>query len=406
MDVSIAAQFADVVDTVVGSDVVDAEDAAVTAVEYGDCFQTVCGAVEDGEVLNEEVATLNVSSFELACSSAESGVVVDVESDGAALVFEDEGGDDVAVVTMATWQNDVGNVSDVGENETVVTSDVVTVHVTGSNGSNVVNAVDIEDTTVTLVLGLGSSGELEAVRKSASCRYLDEEREVWLERGMFLRGLAVEFKEVVASAICVSTHLTMMATVDKSALERIAEEKVLAFAGRVERMIGVEMDPATNEPNWFVIGIFAGVAAVFVVTIFGAKMSGRKKAVLVGRELYVQQGRLFRPSVVGAAGSEAILRGWLSTKEVVLMGFVHVMSGNPFIGLFFHWSHADIVFSRADKATALFAGLLINDVHIDSFFCRFWMGVTSLERRCCWRCLCRLWRRRCYCCRSNMFYRT
>lgn len=161
MDVSTAAQFVDVVDTVVGSDVVDAEDAAVTAVEYGDCFQTVCGAVEDGEVPNGEVATLNVSSFELACSSGESGVLVDVGSDGAAIVSEDDSGEDVATVAMATWKNNGGNVSDVGENETVVKLDVVTVHVTGLDGSNVVDAVDIEDTAVTLVLGVGSSGELE-----------------------------------------------------------------------------------------------------------------------------------------------------------------------------------------------------------------------------------------------------
>lgn len=57
---------------------------------------------------------------------------------------------------------------------------------------------------------------------------------------MLLIGLAVEFEEeATASAICVSTHLTTMATVAKCALERIAEEKVLAFAGRVERMFGV-----------------------------------------------------------------------------------------------------------------------------------------------------------------------
>ena len=41
------------------------------------------------------------------------------------------------------------------------------------------------------------------------------------------------------------------------------------------------------------------------------------------------------------------------------MGFLHIISDNPFIGLFFHWSHADVVYSRADKATGLLAGLLL-----------------------------------------------
>ena len=65
-------------------------------------------------------------------------------------------------MTMATWKNDKNEGAkdtDVGANETVVTSHVVTVHVTGSNGSTVVNAVDIDDTTVTLVLELGSSAD-------------------------------------------------------------------------------------------------------------------------------------------------------------------------------------------------------------------------------------------------------
>ena len=53
--------------------------------------------------------------------------------------------------------------------------------------------------------------------------------------------------------MCVSTHLTTVATVDQSALERIVEDKVLTVAGRVEQMFGVEMNPAINEPNWFVI---------------------------------------------------------------------------------------------------------------------------------------------------------
>ena len=54
------------------------------------------------------------------------------------------------------------------------------------------DAVDIEDTTVTLVLQLGTTDEVETVRKSASCRYLDEGRDIWLQRGMFLRGLEMD----------------------------------------------------------------------------------------------------------------------------------------------------------------------------------------------------------------------
>lgn len=133
----------------------------------------------------------------------------------------------------------------------------------------------------------------------------------------------------------------------------------MALAGRVGQIFSADTYEKTDEPNSFVIGIFDGVAGVFVITIFAAKAMGRKTAVLVGREVFVQQGQLARPSVLSSSASEAILRGWLSVKEVVQLGYLHIASGNPFIGLFSHWSHADVVFSRADKATELFAGLLL-----------------------------------------------
>lgn len=284
--------------------------------------------------------------------------MVDIESNGAALIFEDSDGGDVSTVTMATWRNDV-NQSTVAVNESVLTSNVVTVHITGINDSNTVEAEDIEDAVVTVVLELRSTGESDTVRKSASCRYLAEDRGVWLDRGMFLRGLTVDYEAWTSSAMCISTHLTTMGMVDNTQLSQIVQDQVSTVTERIEGVNNIDTFNEDNEPNWFVIGIFAGVAGGFVLIIFIAKATGRKKAVLVGREIFIQQGALSRPSVVGAAGSEAILRGWLSAKEVVLMGFLHIMSGNPFIGLFFHWSHADIVYSRADKATGLFAGLLL-----------------------------------------------
>ena len=84
-----------------------------------------------------------------------------------------------------------------------------------------------------------------------------------------------------------------------------------------------------DEPNSFVIGIFDGVAGGFVITIFAAKAMRRKTAVLVRREVFVQHGQLARPSVLSSSASEAILRGWLSVKEVVQLGYLHIASGKP-----------------------------------------------------------------------------
>ena len=322
IDNTIAEQFVEVVDTLVGPDSVGGQEAAV---EFGDYLENVCGAIEDGEVPDGEVTSLNTTSFDLSCSSAESGVLVDVGSDGAALIFEDSDGGDVATVTMATWRTDV-NQSAVAGNETSVSiSNVVTVHITGSNDSRTVEAEDIEDSVVTLVLELGSTGDSETVRKSASCRYLEEARMVWLDRGMFLRGLSVNYEALTSSAMCISTHLTTMGMVDNSQFSQIVEDTVSTVTKRIALVNNVDTFNADKEPNWFVIGIFSGVAAVFVLIIFVAKATGRKKAVLVGREVFIQQGALSRPSVVGAAGSEAILRGWLSAKEVVLMVFLHII---------------------------------------------------------------------------------
>lgn len=90
---------------------------------------------------------------------------------------------------------------------------------------------------------------------------------------MFLRGLSIKFDRGNGRpfAICVSTHLTTIATVDKSIFESLVETKVNILACRIEQINHISMHPRTSEPNWFVIATFVGISFVFSLIIIAAK---------------------------------------------------------------------------------------------------------------------------------------
>jgi hypothetical protein len=66
--------------------------------------------------------------------------------------------------------------------------------------------------------------------------------------------------------------------------------------------------------NPLVPSMFAAVTVVFIVVVVVARLTGREKAVALGRKVYAQYGRLERPVVLGDDEGEAILRGWLTPR--------------------------------------------------------------------------------------------
>lgn len=63
-----------------------------------------------------------------------------------------------------------------------------------------------------------------ALRTSLSCKFWSEDNGAWVSRGVYLRG--IDFDGELASAICVSSHLTLFAVEDDSAAVKLVDEKV------------------------------------------------------------------------------------------------------------------------------------------------------------------------------------
>lgn len=65
---------------------------------------------------------------------------------------------------------------------------------------------------------------------------------------------------------------------------------------------------------------------------------------------------------------EAILRGWLSFSEIVILLALEIVTSNPFLSLFFSWSHEAIVYTQADKAVTMYAAVLMTFLSSALFF--------------------------------------
>ena len=327
-----------------------------------DAFLTsVCVANEAGDVPDGETTMFEEHSYSLSCASTEA--LVSVHTDAATFVVAVDG---LSTAAVSTWKSAAN-----WTNGTASLSDVFGVHVLGDGFDG--DAVDVDDTR-TLKLELhGERGELDAVRKAMSCKYYDETHGVWSVRGVVLRGLELDagFGDSGDSgdsdgfgvrAICASSHLTLFSIGDESEAARIVENKILSFAGRVEGMNRVDLLSDATGVNWWVLGVFVGITACFVVVGVVAKVRGRKTAVDRGRSVFQQDGQLSKPNTMGSREFEAVLRKWISGCAAAKLMLLEVLTSNSVLGLLFHWDHEAVVFGRADKAVVLFGAILMTFV--------------------------------------------
>ena len=105
------------------------------------------------------------------------------------------------------------------------------------------------------------------------------------------------------------------------------------------------------EINAVVPAVFAGTTALFFAMVFSTKCRKKQHEVDIeqARRVFVQDGSLSKPSVIRSVDQEAILRGWLSAKQVAWIMFLDVFASNALISLAFSWGHDHLVFTRADK---------------------------------------------------------
>jgi hypothetical protein len=205
--------------------------------------------------------------------------------------------------------------------------------------------------------GDDGSGDLQS---QLGCKFYDKTLTVWSGKGVFLRGVGLQITPGFAtvSAICVSSHLTMFTVADDSTSNSVVEAKVHSLAKRVDALNGIDLLSGNTKLNPLIPSIFAALSALFLALVVAAKLSGRKGAVKEARVLFARSGRLNRPVVLGGDETEAVLRAWLRPGMTAWMIVLQVVTVNPFVALFFRWSHESIVFTRSDKAFLLYTGVI------------------------------------------------
>ena len=344
------------------------------------CTASLAGRAPDGQVSSYELY-----SFSLNCALAETGAA-SVHAESATLLLT---ASDVTTITITSWSN--GSSIPINANAAALMSDVHGVFATTIAGGTPPEASNLADDVFDLAIRLDSSSTAAsasnsvALRQKVSCRYFDVQRGVWSERGVILRGLGmmehsnVSKASLSVSAMCVSTHLTLFSVEDGSEAARVVEAKITAFGDRVAAMNNVDLVDSTSNINWVVPVVFCCVTALFMLAVSIAKVMVRKNAVHAARFVFRREGCLAPPRVVGSTEYEAILRGWLSRKEAAQLLFLDIATTNAFWGLFFRWGHGGIVYSQADKATSLYAALLVTFVSSAFFFETTDQGATHTD---------------------------
>eukprot|EP00750_Incisomonas_marina_P010853 INCI16312.9.p1 GENE.INCI16312.9~~INCI16312.9.p1 ORF type:complete len:1916 (+),score=402.72 INCI16312.9:439-6186(+) len=342
-------------------------DAMVSLSDLDHALDSVCMAAAQASG-SGSATTYGSSTFTLSCSSTASSTPTTavVATESLTLVGNFGGTNGSATVSISTWNVSEGNNTALLAN-TELLADVQGITITTADGQPPPQAEDVDDgyqLAIAVSTGTNSSVESElGLRRRLSCRYWDERNVAWSSRGVFLRGVEVWVKDPAAnglgaSAICVSTHLTLFTVTDEGQAAKVVESKIQGVAARFEAMSEVDFLNADTELNPFVPAVFVGVTLLFAITVVVAKVSGRHAAVDDARLVFVQFGALKRPAVLGADEQMAILRGWLSAGQVAGLVFLQVLTVNPFIALFFRWSHERIVFTQADKAFILYSGVV------------------------------------------------
>ena len=335
----------------------------------------------DAVCASDSSSSYSMSTFSVSCASVGSG---DGDSDGvgAATVIETDSAnvvisssvDDGASVSVTSWAiEDVVDDSEDSDGvaDTVYLADVTGVSVSGGSANSTDEADDTDEGFQVAITVASESGE--ALRKSMSCRYWDTDRGVWAERGVYLRGISFEPIEIsksstedvlsgqtymTASAICVSSHLTLFTVTDSGDAVKLVETKIQTLSTRLEDLGSVDLLDGNTEVNYVVPLVFGAVTAIFVLTVVVAKSRGRSSAVSEARQLYVQEGRLRRENVLRNIEVEAFLRNWLPPRDVATLLALHFLTTNSFLALAFRWSHEHVVFTQADKAFMLYAAIL------------------------------------------------
>ena len=311
------------------------------------------------------------STFELSCSAAGSGNASAPVAGGTSVVISSGSADD-AVVSVATW--DIDNLVAEGDNNNDNSSTAATSYLSNVQGVSVSSNDGLSSDDVNggfqIYIELMANSD-EPLRRSISCRYYSQTNGTWISRGVYLRGVNVGPRSsathddntssatgILAEAICVSTHLTLFTITDDGDAAKIVDHKIQGFASRFDAISDVDLSDGDTKVNYLVPVLFGIATGLYILVTAVARAKRRPNVVREARQHFIQEGKLSRPSVIRSIEYEAILRGWLLMDQVTSLLTLDIVTTNPFLALLFRWSHEHIVFTQADKAIGLYAGVL------------------------------------------------
>lgn len=176
------------------------------------------------------------------------------------------------------------------------------------------------------------------------------------------------FSTNAIAAICISSHLTLFTLKDESPAAKAVENSIQSLQKRFEIIADTDLFDDETTVNFPVLAIFGVCTVITVVVTSFSKRRIAQNDLRTARKVYIQEGILKKPNVIGSLEMEAIFRGRLSFPKVAFIIFLQIVTSNPFLSFFFRWSHQAIVYTQADKAMVLYSAVLMTFLSSAFFF--------------------------------------
>ena len=233
--------FVDTVDNYAGSTPLDID--AIATLDNAIDAVCVTGA-------NAGTTSYSPTTFTLACGNAST-----IETESASVVVSSTVADQGSSVSITAWDPSILVSDDPNStgatNSPTFLSNVQGVSVSSADGSGP-EETELAGNGFQISIQLSTSDSNEPLRRRISCRYYSQTNGTWIERGVYLRGVAFGPRSssysrggVVAEAICVSTHLTLFTVTDESEAVRLVEAKV----SKANLLLGIP-EPFVGESYW------------------------------------------------------------------------------------------------------------------------------------------------------------
>lgn len=228
--------------------------------------------------------------------------------------------------------------------------------------------IDTDETHQIVTIGLEYDLKLkfqindsEPLRKTLSCSFFNPARNSWSKRGMIMRSMSSD-----GYAGCVSTHLTLFVINDGSSITEGVEATVKVLSNRVAQLRNIDLTDPNSEIHWPVPIAFTFVTLLLVIFVTVSKCRKTRVAVDEARLVFLQFGELRRPSVIHGQQFEAICRRYISVSDSMKLIILNCLVANPLCGMFVHWSHGTLVWTRADQMLIIY-GMVIATFIAEAF---------------------------------------